>query len=324
MIWLSIRLLAIITLILVIQLSNSFAYTIDGTSVFIEDANASLRVTPHTATSPINNFRQEFEVCNKTGSATTLYAAYVFDDALSSGAAEYWQPPVYGWVEYERTCNYDFNFVLDEDADQNPHRGWCFELVDQNGTDVNVIRWEREFKSGNTETGTIQFDVNKPVSGDSWLDVTSSFKDNYQVVNDRHVYPYIDGLSFPAGVCKTWAIEYSPDTSSDSNKWDLWLWADAESGMCILDTPHTCDKKLILDPWYVQGDGNLFISGTGVPVNEGATMWTWDKTNLTPIAYGSVWHVDWINDVCTWDGNLVAVTQPAAPNLASFPIKRRY
>ena len=62
---------ALILVGLVMLASVSHAYTIEGNSVFIEDAQASLRVTPHTAQYPSKEgYQQEFEICNKTGITT--------------------------------------------------------------------------------------------------------------------------------------------------------------------------------------------------------------------------------------------------------------
>lgn len=227
---------------------------IHNNSVFIEDEQASLRVTPHTAISPVNDFKQEFTVCNKTEIETTIYAGYVFDNALQAGKVTYWQEPIYEWLEHEITCDYDFNFVIGEDTDQNPNRAWCFEtLIDLNGTDpdINVLHWEKEFHTGNISTATIQYDVNELVSGKSWLDVTTSFTENHQVINDKHIYPFTSGLVFPASTCKTWVIEYKPDPNTINKKWDLWLWANDSGWNCILTD--TCQKTLKLDPWWDAG-----------------------------------------------------------------------
>ena len=59
------------------------AYTIIGDSVFVEDEDANLLVTPHTAHSPIGKkYLQEFEACNKRDVNTTMYLAFVFEDQL--------------------------------------------------------------------------------------------------------------------------------------------------------------------------------------------------------------------------------------------------
>ncbi len=80
----------IIILVILLMCGSVFAvdWNIVGDSIFIEKDYASLRVTPHTAISPVGDYKQKFEVCNKTEAETNLYAAYLFDDALSAGFAE--------------------------------------------------------------------------------------------------------------------------------------------------------------------------------------------------------------------------------------------
>jgi len=236
--------------ILVVFTAFTLAYTFDGDSVLMEDSQASIRVTPHTATSPINKFSQEFEVCNKTGTDTNLYVGYLFDLGLQSGAVNYWKKPVYGWVEHDYNCQYDFNYILNQDADQNPHYAWCYYTTDTNGSDENVMVFEHEFKTGSIQDSYIVWDVNALVSGNEWLDVTSYFQDNHTTLSwygDKHIYPFIEGLKVSGNSCEEWRVEYTPNENTDTNKWELWAWAGS-SWNCILTD--TCDKKLILDPWW--------------------------------------------------------------------------
>ena len=177
--------------ILCMIFTTAAGYVIDGDSVYIIDSQASLTVTPHTATTPTGIYSQEFTACNKTETDTVLYAAYIFDDPLISGKVEYFQEAISGWIEYELACLSDFNYILNEDADNNPHRAWCFETIDQNGTEAIAVLWEQEFKTGNISAKTIQYTSFGQISKKEWKDVTGSFQSNYQILNGRHFYPYI-------------------------------------------------------------------------------------------------------------------------------------
>jgi len=92
----AILLLAFLAVILLVDSPHAYAFTIEGNSVFVEDSQASLRVTPHTATSPVGDFRQNFELCNKTANPQSVYAAYSFDQPLSTGKVVYTKPAVFG------------------------------------------------------------------------------------------------------------------------------------------------------------------------------------------------------------------------------------
>ena len=238
-------------LVLLGLMSTTTAYVIEGNSVILEDEYASLIVTPHTATSPVNNFKQEFTLCNKTDVGKIIYSAYLFNQPLNSGKIELWQKPYFEWVEHEKVCNYDFNYVINEDTDQNPNRAWCFETRDENGTDTNFVYWEQEFHTGNVSTATIQYDVNEMTFGNQWVDVTDSFQTNHTILDKKHIYPNIQGTIFLPNACKTWRMEYNPKETDLSKKWELWLWTNTLGWNCILTD--TCQKTLKLDPWWDAG-----------------------------------------------------------------------
>ncbi len=228
-------------------INTAFCYTIDNDSVIFEDSQASLRVTPHTATSPVKKFKQTFEVCNKTGVDSPIFIGYIFNFPLKAGEVLYWRKPVYDWVEKTKTCDYNFNYILNEDTDRNPHRAFCFQTVDVNGVDTNTVFWEHEFKSGSIPTKTIYWDENTLVSGNNWANVTDAFKTNHREHNGKHIYPYTAGKLIKANSCEKWRLNYTPADADNTKKWDLWLWSGSNWG-CILDD--SCTKTLKLDPWW--------------------------------------------------------------------------
>jgi hypothetical protein len=226
---------------------SSFGWIISGDSVFEEDAQSRITVTPHTAYPVFGKYRQDFELCNKTASDATVYAAYIFNKALRAGKVEHFLIPQYGWDPKQFVCDYNFVFQLNLDADRNPHWAKCFQTIDVNGSDANVVFFDGEFKTGNIGTRTVNYDVNVAISGNRWLDFTGSFSNNMFEYGGRHIYPYIDGLLIQANSCKSWRIEYEPARNDATKKWELWVWAGA-SWDCILDD--SCAKVLRLDPWW--------------------------------------------------------------------------
>ena len=232
---------ALILVGLVILSSVSYAYTIEGNSVFIEDAQASLKVTPATAQHPSSEgYEQEFEICNKTGTTTNLFGAYVFNNELENGKAEYLISEDYEWVEYEKQCYFEFEYYTNVNPAPNIHQGNCYYF---NSKDEKIITFDIAFKTGNVETGTIQYDVNELVK--TWSNVTTSFEKK-QIAN-KFAYTYTEGKTVLANSCETWRITYKPNENDTTKKWDLWLWV-GEEWSCILTD--TCLKTLKLDPWW--------------------------------------------------------------------------
>ncbi len=244
------KVLVVLFIALIIIGVQASDYVIEGDSVYKSDSQASIRVTPYLAQSPVGDYKQTAELCNTTGADTTLYGAYIFNQPLQSGAVKYWKKPVYEWVESTRKCDYEFDYVLNQNLGRNPHYGWCWRDVDDgNSPAYSVPIFEHEFKTGGS--GTIRWDENTLVAGNIWTDVTNSFTENYTVRNGKHIYPYIDGLPLKAHSCETWSIEYIPGESDTTEKWELCLWAGSDWA-CILND--TCDKTLKMDPWWDSGD----------------------------------------------------------------------
>ena len=222
-------------------------HIIEGNSVFIEDTQASLRVTPHTAQFPsANGYKQEFEICNKTGITTNLYGAYVFNYELEKGKVEYLTSEGYGWVEHEKDCFFDFDYETNVNPAPNVHQGECYYI---NLEEEKVIIFDMSFKTGDIETGNIKYDVNKWVK--NWSNVTTSFEKKN--INEKSVYAYTSGKEVLANSCETWRITYKPNKNDTTEKWDLWLWADTGGWDCILTD--SCQKTLKLDPWWT-GEGS--------------------------------------------------------------------
>lgn len=101
------RLIWIFVSILLLS-SAASAYEIIGDSVFYDSQYANLTVTPHTVINPSRN-HQEFNICAKA-SPGALCIAYVFDNALQEGTAEYWtaydHPYTYCYTDTDCTTKY--------------------------------------------------------------------------------------------------------------------------------------------------------------------------------------------------------------------------
>ena len=78
----NLKLVLVLCFVIILSCSFDTAYEIVGDSVVYENSFAKLKVTPHTAYSPINNFEQVFTVENKRDSSGDLCMAYVFEKEL--------------------------------------------------------------------------------------------------------------------------------------------------------------------------------------------------------------------------------------------------
>ena len=228
------------------------SYTIEGNSVFIEDEQASLRVTPHTARFPTpEGYKQEFEICNKTGITTNLYGAYVFNYDLIQAKAEYLISEGYEWIEHKNRCPFEVDVRLNVNPEPNIHQIDCYYM----DGDTKIIDFTKAIKSGDIETGIFQYDVEEWVK--NWNNVTTSFEKKN--INGKSVYVYTSGKEVLGNDCETWKITYEPNPNDKTEKWDLWLWVDSGGWDCILTD--TCQKTLKLDPWWdgAGSEGDPFI-----------------------------------------------------------------
>ncbi len=231
----------IFLLLILFFAGSTFAYTIEGNSVMMQDAQASLRVTPATARFPSpEGYRQEFEVCNKTGTTTDLFGAYVFNHELQDANAEYLTSQGYEWVEYEKLCAFEFDFETNVNPAPNVHQIECFYI---NSDQEKIITFDMGFKSGDPITGIMKYDINELVK--NWSNVTDSFEK--KEIGERFAYIYTSGKEVLANSCETWRITYTPNIADATEKWDLWLWAGEEWDCILTDT---CLKTLKLDPWW--------------------------------------------------------------------------
>lgn len=227
-----------------------------GDNVMLEDNIIKLNVYPHTASSPVKDFRQIFEVTNKTGlDDQNLWIAYVFDEDLVAGNIDLWQPSVFEWVETSKTCDYNVSVDWNFSGSPNPHRASCEltrDFVDGNtGLPATVVDTVFVFDF-NYNVGKTAYQKNlRETGGRKWLNVTSymnKFNGSILDYNNKSFYYTTTPLVFGAGETKKWKIRYK--TSAGSGKWSLVAWSGS-SWSCIKD--NTCTRVWEIDPWWDSG-----------------------------------------------------------------------
>lgn len=205
------RLSLLVALFSFLLIFNVSAYVIDGDSVVYEDTWARLRVTPHTAKSPVLDFEQTFTVTNKKSVGGDLCVAYIFDDALSSsnvwlektGLKNVWQADLH--CDYEETQN-----------------GSLIPLCVDLGHNV-----EEEY---------------------SYYDNIKQYF-THDIVNGKHVYYSLTPLHFDGLESNVWKVRYKP--SNGNGKWDLKTWNTLDNNCqnAYFDAGDR-SFMTTLDPWW--------------------------------------------------------------------------
>jgi len=135
-------------------LSSSFAYTINGNTVYYDSIYANMSVTPHTVYNPSEQW-QYFTVHSKA-SAGELCVAYVFNESLNSGSIELWS-----------LSNHPYKYCLDEECltyeiRDNYYEDWqdvslLFENVNYLGKRVYYHNIPLSFNAWDNHTWRIQY-----------------------------------------------------------------------------------------------------------------------------------------------------------------------
>ncbi|MBC8501107.1 MAG: hypothetical protein ISS25_03010 [Nanoarchaeota archaeon] len=252
--------------------SFAYAYEIVGDSVLYTGQYADLKVTPHTAWSPVNDFEQTFTVTNNVGVAGDLCVAYYFDKPLTKGNVNLKSTQL---VERDVWVS---NITCDDVWDET-NQTYYSDCVDNGYYDA--------------------VQENKVI----WNDVTSFF--THLSHNGKHYYYSNTPLSFASYDEKSWKISYSPNPDDDSHKWGLLGW-NSKSGNCYEDfISQNYDFLYDLDPWWntswdysysitpsVVQDKEIYIiniSDTKCENNTNSTRIV-DSSNTT--TYDYVWHND--------------------------------
>jgi len=179
--WISIGIFALVLL------SFTHAYQIEGNSVVLEDAQASLTVTPHTAfyshyvDKTHRAYKQNFKLCNKTGGDYTVYAAFVFGYSLRSGSVEYWNGS--SWVDVtssftENHIEHNNKHIYPYTAGKQIDAGECEEFrIEYVPADADETeKWELWLWAGDSWNCILDDSCSKTLKLDPWWDASYSYK----------------------------------------------------------------------------------------------------------------------------------------------------
>lgn len=245
--------IVLIIVMLFALIGTATAYTIVGNSVIEEDAYSKLEVYPHTVWNPTGqNYKQTFELTNKTLANQNVYVAYKFDNPLVNAKAEYYNKPIYSWVPNPYVCAppkvYDANLNYYQ-GQRNQNHIRCYQTIDLNNggspNDLNLLIFDKNFNTYNLAQYTVYEDVNTLTGGNNYTNVTDSFS-SFTYLNDTFYYT-ANPVTINAGQTIKWKATYTPNPLDTTNKWELFYYTGSGPG-CILTS--TCTYVHVLDPWY--------------------------------------------------------------------------
>lgn len=132
-------------------------YIIEGDSVYIDDENVKINITPHTSNSPVIELTSK-----KYEGNIDIVVGFDTSDVIPTGA--YYNPNMTN-ITRSYKCDYLFNYTL------NPKYATCYEEIYTDFFNGTVIHWEGSFESGNIAERTVYWNEQDYV----WNDVSDSF-----------------------------------------------------------------------------------------------------------------------------------------------------
>ncbi len=159
-------------------------WTVQGDSVYVDDENVYINVTPHTSNQPVIEFRSK----NFVGDIDVVVG---FDNQRVIPVKAEFNPQMIN-VTKSYTCDGFFNYTL------SPKHFWCYTNVttydnQTNETLGNYLQlvFEHDFDFGNIGEKTASWDIEKVV----WNDVSGAFSSVDKNFMGFHKWYYVSGYS---------------------------------------------------------------------------------------------------------------------------------
>ena len=207
-------------------------WIIQGNSVYFDDSNVFINVTPHTSNYPVIEFISK----DYTG-LVDIVVGFDTDDVLPTKAET---NPHLENVTVSYTCDFEFNYTL------NPNYFWCFKNVStsdsmnvSNGSYLEII-YEHSFIVGDIDTQTANWSEEKII----WDDVSGAFSDVDLDFMGFDKWYFKDGFNVNAGQTYDLRLSLSPFTFS-SYKYFFGVKPSSETLFEAIDRGHF----YYIDPW---------------------------------------------------------------------------
>ncbi len=209
---------------LILFSANGFCFTIEGDTAIEEANGVRIEVTPHTATSPVKKYRQEFSFEN-TGiqDLTNVRAVYYFSGKPKI-TLQKWAVPIYELAEYNEAFDQKYNWsYIESNNTINPYIASVYYADDTNGIVEKILIWQHEVKSFSecTEGQCFYWDEKTLASGNKWQN-NGFYEIGETTINNETVwYYYSDQFNITAGETANWEIKYT--VPKNTGKWTLGL-----------------------------------------------------------------------------------------------------
>ncbi len=206
--------LLIVSLLFIVQVAVApplpATAQIIGHQMFLNGTQANITITPHTARSPIADFRQGFQVCNNNGPG----------------------PPEFIFV------NYTFNVPISE------QRLWVEQIED-----VEIITGYGKYCTNVTEANSsIAQNCSRIVQYNATQEQTIWTEKTSFVTTVGNSFVLTQGQALANGVCKNFKMRYKTPGIMEG-KWDLHAYSGNTpvSWNCWNDS--SCNWEYVADPW---------------------------------------------------------------------------
>jgi len=204
------------------------SYTIQGDSVFIDDAKVFINITPHTSNNPI------IELTSKIYSGEIDIILGFNTSQIKPKGAE--TNPHLENVTKSYTCDYEFNYTT------NPKHFWCFEEWSEDGEIGTYIHYERDFETGDLEEKTAYWIEEEIV----WNDVSGAFNSVDVNFKGYDKWYYKQGISVTAGEIYKLKLDLQPQIMNvESHKYFFGVKPSDETLQEAIDNGHF----YYIDPW---------------------------------------------------------------------------
>lgn len=223
------------------ELENAYSPTewiISGDSVYVDDENVFINVTPHTSFNPIINFTSK----HYSGDVDIVIGLNTHEVKPISALTN----PHYVNVEKSYTCEHEFNYT------ENPKYFWCYKTVDYvNGTSDTIILFSHSFESGDLEQKTAYW-TDRVLE---WDNINKNF--DYLDLNFENMtrWYYMKNINIVAGQNYYLKLNLEP-FGVNINKSKYWF-AIKPSDETLLEAIAN-NHLYALDPWTPDLNTNLY------------------------------------------------------------------
>ena len=217
-------------------------WTIQGNSVYVNDSNIYINITPHTSNHP----KIEFKTHSWSGNLD-LVVGFNTTEIMPKGA---YTNPHQGNITRKYICNYEFNFTT------SPKFATCFKQYNStinnqtNETELKTkILFNHSFETENSTTKTITWFEEAEV----WDDISGDFNLIEQEMLGFDKWYYKQGINANAGQIYKLKLDFEHQTLGGSNKYFFGFKPSSQTIQQAIDS----GTFYYIDPWTESWNANI-------------------------------------------------------------------